>query len=239
MIRQVNDAGMTLIKHFEGLKLIAYLCPAGIWTIGYGHTKAVKQGDKITEAEADQLLASDLLACGEQVEKYVRVPLNANQFAALASFVFNAGAGNLAASTLLRRLNNGDYDCVPSELCKWVKATNPTTGRKVTLPGLVKRRAAEGQLWLQTDDTDPFLSSSDMPQKIEVDDDRLTYRVTARDGLRVRSGSGTNYDVIKVLPRDTRVYVVREKDGWAAVDVEGDGILDGWVSMEFLQVNPS
>jgi len=237
MARLVNDSGMELVKRFEGLKLNAYLCPAGIWTIGYGHTKGVAQGDRIDEIEANQLLADDLKACGEQVEKYVRVPLHDNQFAALASFVFNVGAGSLAASTLLRRLNSGDYDCVPSELGKWVKATNPATGRKVALPGLVRRRAAEGELWL-SGNADPFLSNPDMPQKVEIDDDRLTYKVTARGGLRVRSGAGTDFDVLKVLPRDSNVYIVREKDGWAAIDVEGDGGLDGWVSTDFLQANP-
>lgn len=237
MARKINSAGLKLVQKFEGLKLDAYLCPAGVWTIGYGHTKGVKKGDKITQAEADKILAQDLSQCGEQVEKSVRVPLHDNQFAALASFVFNAGYGSLLSSTLLRRLNNGDYDCVPSELCKWVKATNPKTGKKVTLSGLVKRRAAEGQLWLDADSSDAFVNSSDMPQEIQADDDRTIYSVIARDGLRVRAGAGTQFDILKVLPRDTQVFVTREKDGWAAIDAEGDGAIDGWVSMDFLKVH--
>ena len=239
MARKVNSAGIKLVQKFEGLKLDAYTCPAGIWTIGYGHTKGVKKGDKITEADAEKILAQDLAQCGEQIEQCVNAPLNDNQFAALASFVFNAGIGSLKVSTLLRRLNNGDYDCVPSELCKWVKASNPKTGKKVTLPGLVKRRAAEGQLWLETDSSDAFLKSKDMPQEVHADDNRTIYSVVARSGLRVRSGAGTGYDVIKVLPLDAQVYVVREKEGWAAIDAEGDGALDGWVSMDFLQVHQS
>ncbi|AEG00687.1 glycoside hydrolase family protein [Methylomonas methanica] len=237
MARKINSAGIKLVQKFEGLKLQAYLCPAGVWTIGYGHTKGVKKGDEITQAEADKLLAQDLGQCGEQVEKCVRVPLHDNQFAALASFVFNAGIGSLLSSTLLRRLNNGDYDCVPSELSKWVKALNPKTGKKVALPGLVKRRAAEGQLWLDTDHGDTFLNTSDMPQIIHADDSRTIYSVAARDGLRVRSGAGMQFEIQKVLPKDTQVYVVREKDGWAAIDAEGDGAIDGWVSMDFLKVH--
>lgn len=237
MTRKINAAGLKLVQKFEGLKLDAYLCPAGIWTIGYGHTKSVKKGNKITADEANNLLAQDLAECGAQIQKYVRVPLHDNQFAALASFVFNAGLGSLLASTLLKRLNNGDYDCVPSELSRWVKAKNPKTGKKVTLPGLVKRRAAEGQLWLDTDNSDTFLNSSDMPQEVHPDDARVIYTVAARDGLRVRAGAGIQFDILKVLPKDTQVYVVREKDGWAAIDTEGDGAIDGWVSMDFLRVH--
>jgi lysozyme len=237
MVRKINTAGIKLVQKFEGLKLDAYLCPAGVWTIGYGHTKGVKSGAKITQAEADAILAQDLNECGEQVEKYVRVPLHDNQFAALASFVFNVGVGSLISSTLLRRLNSGDYDCVPSELSKWVKAMNPKTGKKVALPGLVKRRAAEGQLWLDTDNSDSFLNTPDMPQQVHADDERTIYSVAARDGLRVRGGAGTQFDILKVLPRDTQLYVLREKDGWAAIDVEGDGAIDGWVSKNFLKIH--
>lgn len=237
MARQVNAAGIKLVQQFEGLKLEAYTCPAGIWTIGYGHTKGVKRGDKITGEEAEAILAQDLTQSAGQVEKYVRVPLHDNQFAALASFVFNAGIGSLIASTLLRRLNNGDYDCVPSELAKWVKASNPATGQKVTLRGLVKRRAAEGQLWLDTGSSDPFLTSTDMPQQVHADDPRVSYSVVARDGLRVRAGAGTRFDVLKTLAKDSQVFVVKEKNGWAAIDAEGDGAIDGWVSMDFLKIH--
>lgn len=237
MARKINSAGIKLVQNFEGLKLEAYLCPAGVWTIGYGHTIGVKKGDKITTAEADTILAQDLNQFGEQVEKYVRVPLHDNQFAALVSFAFNVGIGSLTSSSLLKRLNNGDYDCVPSELGKWVKATNPKTGKKVTLPGLVKRRAAESQLWLDTDSSDSFLNTSDMPQQVHADDERTVYSVAARDGLRVRGGAGTQFDILKVLPKDAQVYIVKEKAGWAAIDVEGDGMLDGWVIKDFLKVH--
>jgi lysozyme len=181
------------------------------------------------------MLLKDLAQCGEQVQACVTVPLSDNQFAALASFVFNVGIGNFKASTVMKRLNNGEYDAVPTELSRWVKATNPKTQQKVTLPGLVARRAAEGMLWLTGTSSDDFLSSKDMPQQVHADDPRITCTVIARDGLRVRAGAGVGFDILKVLACDTKVYLLQEKDGWAAIDIEGDGAIDGWVSKDFLR----
>lgn len=234
MARQINEEGLELVKRFEGLQKHAYRCPAGVWTIGYGHTRGVKPGMEITEEKAEELLQQDLSEAGEQVERLVHVPLTDNQYSALASFVFNVGAGSLAASTLLRRLNAGDFDSVPVELAKWVKATDPKTGKKVTLAGLVKRRAAEGELWLKGETDDPFISSSDMPQRVHADESRVVYQVTARSGLRMREGAGAAFDVLQVVPHETRVFIVKEKDGWAAVDLQGDGVIDGWMSQDFL-----
>ena len=166
MTRPVNDAGLDLVRTFEGLRTEAYRCPAGVWTIGYGHTGDVQPGQSITAKQAEKILRDDLAACGEQVEDLIGVPLSDCQYAALVSFVFNAGAGALRSSTLRRRLNAGDYDCVPSELAKWVKATDPNTGRKVSLAGLVRRRAAEGELWLRDAADDAFRASPDMPQRV-------------------------------------------------------------------------
>lgn len=239
MARQVNQEGLELVKRFEGLRTQAYRCPAGVWTIGYGHTKGVRPDMKITAEQADELLRQDLAESGEQVERLVRVKLTDSQFSALASFVFNVGAGNLQNSTLLRRLNAGDYDAVPSELAKWVKATDPRTGKKVTLAGLVKRRAAEGELWLTTESDDPFLNSPDMPQSVHADEARVVYVVTARSGLRLREGAGTTFETLQVLPENTRVFIVKEKNGWAAVDLQGDDVVDGWVSQDFLRPLPA
>lgn len=234
MSRPVNDAGLDLVRRFEGLRTEAYRCPAGVWTIGYGHTGDVGPGQVITAKQAERLLRDDLAACGEQVQRLIEVPLTDCQFAALVSFVFNAGAGALRGSTLRRRLNQGDHECVPTELAKWVKATDPRTGQKVSLPGLVRRRAAEGELWLGDEATDPFRASPDMPQRVEADEERRAQRVTARDGLRLRSGPGLQHEVLRVLPFGTSLYAVREIDGWAAVDLEGDGAVDGFVSAAFV-----
>lgn len=141
LIRDVVD----LTKHFEGLHLKAYLCPAGVPTIGFGHTKGVVLGDAITEAEADRLLAEDLDDAAADVDRLVRVKLTPGELGALASFVFNLGPGNLQVSTLLALLNAGDHAGAVGEFGKWVKAS--VNGRKETLPGLVKRRAAEALLF--------------------------------------------------------------------------------------------
>ena len=133
--------GINLIKHFEGCELEAYKCPAGVWTIGYGHIKGVQQGDVITEQQADDMLVEELEEYENYIHKYVAVPLDQNQFDALVSWVFNLGAGNLAASTLLKVLNAGSYDEVPAQIMRWNKA-----GGKV-LEGLTRRRQAEADLF--------------------------------------------------------------------------------------------
>jgi lysozyme len=139
--RQVNEAGIALIKEFEGLHLVPYLCPGGVWTIGYGHTRTVRAGMKITEAEADQFLTEDLRLVGAALQRLVLVPLDDNEFAALASFVFNVGSGSFQSSQLLSLLNRGWYDQVPAQFLRWNRAGGEVMG------GLTRRRLAEGKLW--------------------------------------------------------------------------------------------
>lgn len=131
-----------LIKSFEGLELEAYLCPADIWTIGYGHTGDVKEGDTITKAEAGDLLDKDLEKFRSGVNRCVKVPLNENQFGALVSFAYNVGIGSLQSSTLLKLLNAGDYDAAADQFPRWNKS-----GGKV-LTGLTRRREAERAVFL-------------------------------------------------------------------------------------------
>lgn len=131
-----------LIKSFEGLELEAYLCPADIWTIGYGHTGNVKEGDRITKAEAEALLDKDLRTFRNGVKRLVKVPLNENQFGALVSFSYNLGLGSLQNSTLLKMLNAGDYTGAADQFLRWNKS-----GGKV-LTGLVRRREAERAVFL-------------------------------------------------------------------------------------------
>jgi lysozyme len=138
--------GVALIKAHEGLRLRAYLCPANVWTIGYGHTTAaghptVKAGDVITATEADTILRRDLSRFEEGVLDLVRVPLTQGQFDALVSFAFNCGLGALGKSTLLKRVNARRFSEVPAEFMKWTKGG----GRE--LPGLVRRRREETALW--------------------------------------------------------------------------------------------
>lgn len=138
---RVPHAAVELVKLFEGFRADAYLCPADVWTIGYGHTGSVHFGDVVTEAEAETLLEFDLHHSANIVKKYVQVPLNENQRAALISFVFNVGGAAFQKSTLLVRLNKHEYAAVPSELAKWVRANG------FVLDGLKRRRAAEADLW--------------------------------------------------------------------------------------------
>lgn len=139
---QISDEGLDLIKHFEGCELEAYKDAVGVWTIGYGHTKGVEEGDKWTQEKADFMLFRELEEEYEDyVNNYVHVPLNQQQFDALCSWVYNLGPSNLKSSTLLKKLNNEEYDQVPKQIKRWNKA-----GGKV-LAGLVRRREAEALLF--------------------------------------------------------------------------------------------
>ena len=141
----INKKTEDLIVFYEGEKLTSYRDTGGIWTIGVGHTSdekfKVKKGQTITKEFSRELLRHDLKEAEHFVKTLVKVPLNENQYGALVSFTFNLGGGAFKGSTLLRKLNAGDYKAVPSELMKWVNDDG------VRLAGLVRRRSAEGALW--------------------------------------------------------------------------------------------
>lgn len=134
--------GLNLIKHFEQLRLKAYLDSVKVPTIGWGHTKGVNMGDSVTEDVADKLLQSDLFTAERAVDAAVFAALNQNQFDALVSFTFNLGEGALNRSTLLKELNAGNYYATANNFLKWVYA-----GSNIE-PGLVKRRQAESKLFM-------------------------------------------------------------------------------------------
>lgn len=166
-LRDVNEATVALVKNAEGLpngdpttgNFLPYLDPVGIWTIGWGHAIAWQgqwlRGENnraqalalypggISLEQATALLHADLINAGRDVSLVVAVPVNDNQFGALVSFTFNLGIGNLRSSTLLKLLNAGDYAGAAEQFPRWNKANGQV------LPGLVKRRAAEQQLFLQ------------------------------------------------------------------------------------------
>ncbi|ARF51111.1 lysozyme [Pantoea stewartii] len=139
---KVSNNGINLIKRFEGLEIEAYRDSVNIPTIGYGHTRGVKMGDVITGEQADAFLREDLQVAELTINTNVKVKLTQNQFDALTSFVFNLGSGNFVKSTLLKKLNLGDYAGAADEFGRWVNA-----GGK-QLAGLVKRRAAEREVFL-------------------------------------------------------------------------------------------
>ena len=142
-MRQISEDGLALIRRCESFQPKPYLCPAGWWTVGYGHV--IRKGEDfsagIDEDRASHLLADDLAVAERAVLRLIRVPLSDGQYAALVSFTFNLGAGALQRSTLRQKLNRSDYDAVPAEFLKWVWGG----GRK--LKGLVVRRQAEANLF--------------------------------------------------------------------------------------------
>ncbi|MEW5606510.1 lysozyme [Pseudomonas juntendi] len=140
---RTSQRGLSLIKSFEGLRLQAYQDSVGVWTIGYGTTRGVKSGMKISKEQAERMLLNDVQRFEPEVERLIKVPLNCNQWDALMCFTYNLGAANLESSTLLRKLNAGDYAGAAEQFQRWNKA-----GGKV-LAGLVRRRAAEQALFLE------------------------------------------------------------------------------------------
>jgi lysozyme len=137
----MSEKAIDLIKEFEDLRLEAYLCPAGVWTIGWGHTKGVKPGMKITEEQAEELLEEDMQEAIRVVER-LNVDLSDNQYNALVSFVFNIGGSAFARSTIRRKiLANPNDKNIRAEFMRWVYAD----GEK--LKGLERRREEEAELY--------------------------------------------------------------------------------------------
>ena len=158
MPRKVNARGLRLLKQFEGLRLKAYRDGGGVLTIGYGHTSAAGQpvvhsALVISAQEAEEIFIRDIAIYEKTVEDAVKVKLNDNQFAALVSLCYNIGPGAFRKSTLLKKLNKGDYGSVPRELGRYVYDNG------VKIKGLVNRRAAEAGLWAK----DSFVSSASVP----------------------------------------------------------------------------
>ncbi|MFZ5131411.1 lysozyme [Enterobacter roggenkampii] len=144
---QTSDKGIALLKEFEGCKLTAYQDSVGVWTIGYGWTqpvdgKPIRAGMTINQETAERLLKTGLVSYESDVSRLVKVGLTQGQFDALVSFTYNLGSRSLSTSTLLRKLNAGDYAGAADEFLRWNKA-----GGKV-LNGLTRRREAERALFL-------------------------------------------------------------------------------------------
>lgn len=160
MARTVNRETIDHVKRWEGLKLTAYPDPGSRdgtpYTVGYGHTSdgfmKVTRGLTISPKQAEDALEFDLNETAAKVDELVKVELSDNQFGALVSFAFNVGTGAFAKSTLLKKLNKGDYAAVPAELARWTKNDGKV------MQGLVNRRAAEAGLWAKGE----FVSSKGM-----------------------------------------------------------------------------
>ena len=179
--RKLTQAGANLIHHFEGClkkegdKYKAYTCPAGVLTIGHGHTnhhgRQFNATTRWTREECDRAFAEDMEGFEKAVRRLVRVPLTAHQFDSLTSFCYNCGEGNLAKSTLLKKVNAGDHAGAAKEFARWNKG-----GGKV-LPGLTRRRASEALLYQGIPDldydgkADPKPPKEPMPQIVDNPED--------------------------------------------------------------------
>ncbi len=138
---KISKAGISLIKNFESCKLKAYKCSAGVWTIGYGHTFGVSEGDTITQHLANEYLVVDLKTFESQIND-LSLAFRQSQFDALVSFAFNCGIGNLKSSTLLRLVKENPDDLkIADAFIMWIKAAGKP------LRGLLKRRLAESLLY--------------------------------------------------------------------------------------------
>tara|TARA_S200000501_G_scaffold43566_1_gene35275 strand:- start:1545 stop:2006 length:462 start_codon:yes stop_codon:yes gene_type:complete len=142
---KTSGEGIELIKFYEGCELESYQCSADVWTIGYGKTSGVQEGDTCTQEQAEEYLADDLFKFEKTIHKLVNVPLRQNEFDALVSWTYNLGGTNLRESTLLIRINDNtpsSRNDIPYQIKRWNRA-----GGEV-LDGLVKRREAEAKMWL-------------------------------------------------------------------------------------------
>ena len=175
---KLSANGEAFIKDKEGLRLEAYSCSAGVFTIGWGHTKGVirdgvkisgKFYNKITKQQAHDLFLEDIMQFELAVRRLVRVPLTQNQFDALVSFTFNLGAGALQKSTLLRKLNAGDYVGAGKEFKRWNKA-----GGKV-VAGLTTRRKQESEMFLDQSIKEPFMAKFDY-QKPDPNNEPIPFK---------------------------------------------------------------
>lgn len=145
---RISSDGITLIKRYEGLRVGAYLCPAGRWTIGYGHTRGVQPGDKITRQQAESMFEEDLEAFSSEVVALLKgSPVKQGEFDALVSFAYNCGVQALATSSLLRKVRAGDKAGAAKEFGKWHHVSS--SGKLIDEPGLVARRQAEAELFLR------------------------------------------------------------------------------------------
>ncbi|MBI2741763.1 MAG: lysozyme [Rhodospirillales bacterium] len=191
MTREVSAEGRALIQQFEGLSLMAYLCPAGKWTIGYGHTDGVQPGDKITAAHADSLLAADLVSYGNAVADALGAcEATWHEFDAMVSLAFNVGIAGFKGSTVLRLHRQGDRQGAARAFGMWNKAM--VNGRLQEMAGLTRRRAAETAFYL-TEDAPPVKA---MPQAVALPPTAATSKTVIAGGVTVAAGAASVADQV-------------------------------------------
>lgn len=206
---RVSQKGIDLIKKFEGIRLKSYICPAGVLTIGYGHTGPdVYPNQQITAEEAEKLLWEDTESAQQAVSSFVSAKINQNEYDSLVSFTFNVGPTAFVNSTLLRLLNKGaDRKVVAAEFGRWVKA-----GSDTPVPGLVRRREEERKLFLEKV-KHPLLMQSILAKRdtwlkrCPVDSSSLA----AEDKLFVPKNSAWQWTEIRMYAGETHQRVLLEQ----------------------------
>lgn len=215
---KTNTAGINLIKKYEGCVLTAYRCPAGVLTIGYGHTgKDVKENMIITKAQAEKLLKADLVAFEKKVSAYDSIyHFNANQFSALVSFAYNIGSIDQLTAKGTRSLE---------EISEKMLLYNKAAGKQ--LPGLVKRRKAEQELFnkkvTKTNTSKTETAKTDEAAKAAG----YKIKVTTPKGLYIRKGSSTSTTKVGALVYGAEETVTKEKDGWGYINGKG------WICLKY------
>lgn len=208
---KISQRGIDLIKQFEGCRLTAYKDPAGVWTIGYGHTESVKQGMKITQEQAEELLKKDLAVYEAKVEKYSKYNWNQNQFDALVSFAYNIGSIDQLTSNGRRSIKT-----ISDKILEYKKA-----GGK-TLEGLVRRRKAEKELFDKAVEGDSAQKGAEAsistPAKEKAEEKPQTssykvgqtYTISVKSALNVRKGAGKEYGLVgyRNLTPDGRKHAI-------------------------------
>lgn len=210
---KTNTAGINLIKKYEGCVLTAYRCPAGVLTIGYGHTGTdVKEDMIITKAQAEKLLKADLIAFEKKVSAYDSIyHFNANQFSALVSFAYNIGSIDQLTAKGTRSLE---------EISKKMLLYNKAAGKQ--LPGLVKRRKAEQELFNKKA-TKTNTAKTDEAAKAAG----YKIKVTTLKGLYIRKGTSTSTAKVGALVYGAEETVTKEKAGWGYINGKG------WICLKY------
>jgi len=191
MSREVSAEGRTLIQQFEGLSPTAYRCPAGKWTIGYGHTDGVQHGDRITRDHADDLLRADLASYGNAVDQALGAcAATRHEFDAMVSLAFNVGVAGFKGSTVLRLHRQGDRQGAARAFGLWNKAM--VDGRLQEMAGLTRRRAAETAFYL----TEDAPGLKDMPQAVAPPASVAASRSVLAGGVTVAAGAASVADQV-------------------------------------------
>ena len=229
---KLSDAGIDMIVSFEGLhkkigdgRYMSYRCPAGVWTIYAGCTEGVSEGMIWTEEQGREAFRKELVKHEAAVMRLVSVDLNQNQFDALTSFSYNVGSGALSKSTLLKKLNKGDYPGAQAEFMKWNKG-----GGKV-LRGLSIRRAKEAALFAErTEENEP----APLPQAIEAPKEPLSATTKALAGTVAGTATVKGADALISAPPPAVTDTVANVDNWTKIGKAATSLSDGlWKSPIF------